>query len=168
MGRRKKRVTKTIDLKSQHVYMFTDGACWPTNGGNGGWGVVLLFNGHCRELQGSQRNTTNNKMELMAILEGLRALKRPMQWPVTVYSDSQYCVKSLTTWWPGWSQRGWRTAAGGDVKNLDLIKAILEQVGWESNQLVSFKWLPGHAGIKYNERADELAVAGRIACKDMG
>lgn len=151
-----KLYTAPRHLYRDTVHIFTDGSCYPNPGGPGGWGCVFLFNDKYKELFGGCPSTTNNEMELMAILQGLRTLKSQKH-PVIVYSDSQYCVNSVSVWHNGWARRNWHTASGTPVKNAELIKEI---VGLSQTHTV-FKWVKGHAGISYNERADILAGMGR-------
>lgn len=134
--------------------MFTDGAC-RGNPGPGGWGVLLRYGDHERELYGGEAATTNNRMELRAAIEGLKALREPCE--VTLTTDSTYVMKGLTEWLPAWKARGWRTAARKPVKNAELWQALdaeaqRHQVHWE--------WVKGHSGHEGNERADALANRG--------
>jgi ribonuclease HI len=135
----------------KNVHIYTDGAC-SGNPGPGGWGSVLIFNGHRRELSGGAADTTNNRMELMAVIGAMQVLKRPCH--VTIYTDSVYVMKGMTEWLPQWKKRNWRTAGRQAVKNVDLWQ-LLEQV--LDAHTVSWKWVKGHSGIRENERADELA-----------
>jgi ribonuclease HI len=136
------------------VELFTDGAC-KGNPGPGGWGVLMRYASQERELCGGEPDTTNNRMELTAVIEGLRTLTRACR--VRVHTDSQYVMKGITEWLPNWQRRGWRTAAGGAVKNQDLWQALAEQV---ARHQVEWQWVRGHAGHSENERADALANAG--------
>jgi len=135
----------------KNVHIYTDGAC-SGNPGPGGWGSVLIFNGHRRELSGGAADTTNNRMELMAVIAAMQVLKRPCH--VTIYTDSVYVMKGMTEWLPQWKKRNWRTAGRQAVKNVDLWQ-LLEQA--LDAHTVSWKWVKGHSGIRENERADELA-----------
>ena len=140
------------------VEIFTDGAC-SGNPGPGGWGAILRFGVVERELAGGEPVTTNNRMELMAAIAGLEALKRPCR--VRLYTDSQYLRDGITRWLPAWKARGWRTAAKAAVKNIDLWQrleaaAAPHQIEWH--------WVRGHAGHPENERADALA-RGAIAAQ---
>jgi ribonuclease HI len=137
------------------VELFTDGAC-SGNPGPGGWGVVLRWQGHEKELSGGERATTNNRMELRAVIEGLNALTRPMR--VAVYTDSQYVQKGITEWLPGWKRRNWRTADKKPVKNEDLWRALEEAAARHAR--VTWHWVRGHDGHAENERADALARKG--------
>ncbi len=137
--------------KSDTVHIYTDGAC-SGNPGPGGWGSVLLFNGHRRELSGGAADTTNNRMELQAVIAAMEALKRPCE--VTIYTDSVYVMKGMLEWLPQWKKRNWRTAGKQAVKNVELWQR-LEQVLTPHD--VTWRWVKGHSGIPENERADELA-----------
>ena len=136
------------------VEIYTDGAC-KGNPGPGGWGALLLCRGKELELCGGERNTTNNRMELMAAIEALKKLKRPCQ--VTLITDSQYVMKGIQEWMPNWKKRGWKTASKEPVKNADLWQALDEQVG---RHQVDWRWVRGHTGHPGNERADQLANRG--------
>ena len=138
----------------KHVEIFTDGAC-RGNPGPGGWGALLRFNGKEREIYGGENDTTNNRMELTAAIEGLRALKEPCE--VTLTTDSVYVKSGITEWLPGWKQRNWRTAAKKPVKNEDLWRALDEQ---NQRHQVSWAWVKGHSGHRENEIADQLANRG--------
>jgi ribonuclease HI len=136
--------------------IYTDGAC-KGNPGPGGWGVLLLSGSTEKELFGGERETTNNRMELMAVIEALRALKRPCA--VTLNVDSQYVLKGMTEWLPGWKAKGWKTAAKQPVKNVDLWQALDELVN-RSGHAIEWRWVRGHNGDVGNERADVLANKG--------
>lgn len=129
----------------------TDGAC-RGNPGPGGWGVLLDWNGTVKELSGSEPDTTNNRMELTAVIMGLAALKRPTQ--ATVQSDSQYVIKGITEWLPAWKARGWRTADRKPVKNQDLWEKLDQLVVQHD---LTWQWIKGHSGDPGNERVDALA-----------
>lgn len=135
------------------VEIYTDGAC-RGNPGPGGWGVLMLAGEARRELSGAEATTTNNRMELMAAIEALRALKRPVQ--VTLYTDSKYVCTGIEEWLPAWKQRGWKTADKKPVKNQDLWQ-VLDHV--RGQHQIRWKWVKGHAGNPGNERADALANA---------
>lgn len=139
---------------SKRVTLYTDGAC-KGNPGPGGWGVLLRYGDKSREMCGGEGNTTNNRMELMAAIEGLRALTRRCE--VDLYTDSQYVRKGITEWMAGWKKNGWKTAARKPVKNEDLWRALDEQVARHN---VNWHWVKGHSGVPDNERADELANLG--------
>jgi ribonuclease HI len=136
--------------------MYTDGAC-KGNPGPGGWGVLLRAGASEKELYGGTPQTTNNRMELTAVIEGLTALKRPCE--VDLYLDSQYVRQGITEWLAGWKAKGWRTAAKQPVKNLDLWQRLDEVVGSAGHQ-IRWHWVRGHAGHADNERADQLANRG--------
>ena len=139
---------------SERVELYTDGAC-RGNPGPGGWGTVLRFNGNEKELFGGERSTTNNRMELMAVIRGLQALKRHCA--VDVTTDSQYVKNGITQWIHNWKRNGWRTAAKKPVKNDDLWRQLDEAVARHD---VSWHWVKGHSGHPDNERADALANRG--------
>ena len=134
--------------------IYADGAC-KGNPGPGGWGVVLRVGGEERELFGGERQTTNNRMELVAVIEGLRAL--PGRTKARVYTDSQYVQKGISEWIHSWKRRGWRTADKKPVKNEDLWRALDEAARAHE---VEWHWVKGHAGHPENERADRLANRG--------
>ena len=136
------------------VQAFTDGAC-RGNPGPGGWGVVLRSGDRERELSGGAADTTNNRMELTAAIEALKALKRPCR--VAVYTDSTYVRNGITEWLPAWRARGWRTADKKPVKNQDLWEAL---AALAERHDVDWHWVRGHAGHPENERADALANRG--------
>lgn len=140
-------VEKTVDL-------YTDGAC-KGNPGPGGWGVLLRYGGAEKSLCGGERETTNNRMELTAVIEGLKALNRPCQ--VRVHTDSKYVQQGISEWLPNWIRRNWKTAGGGPVKNQDLWRVLAEQA---ARHRVEWLWVKGHAGHPENERADALANEG--------
>lgn len=136
------------------VEIFTDGAC-KGNPGLGGWGALMIAGAHKKELYGGERNTTNNRMELKAVIEALTALKRPCD--VVVHTDSQYVQKGISEWIHGWKARGWKTAAKEPVKNADLWKALDAA---QAQHKIEWRWVRGHAGHEGNERADALANLG--------
>jgi len=136
------------------IVIYTDGAC-SGNPGPGGWGALLSWNGHEKELFGGERDTTNNRMELMAAIKALESLKRTG--PIALYTDSTYVCDGITKWIHGWKRNGWRTAAKKPVKNEDLWKRLeAALVGHD----VEWHWVKGHAGHPGNERADQLARDG--------
>ena len=139
-----------------HVHIYTDGAC-KGNPGPGGWGALLIFRSNERELFGGEALTTNNRMELMAVIEALTALKRPCQ--VSLFLDSEYVRKGITEWISGWKARGWRTAAKQPVKNVDLWKRLDALVAGSGHK-ITWRWVKGHSGDPGNERADTLANRG--------
>ncbi len=136
------------------VKIYTDGAC-KGNPGPGGWGALLRYKGHEKELSGGERESTNNRMELMAVIRALESLKRPSE--VLITTDSQYVMKGITEWIKNWKRNGWRTAAKKPVKNADLWQELDRFV--EQHQ-VKWAWVKGHSGHAENERADELANLG--------
>lgn len=138
----------------ESIEIFADGAC-KGNPGPGGWGVILRAGQHEKELCGGEADTTNNRMELTAVIRALEALKRPCR--VALYTDSQYVIKGMTEWLPGWKKRGWKNSAKEPVKNVDLWQQ-LEQLALQHE--IEWNWVKGHAGHPENERADELANKG--------
>lgn len=138
------------------IEIYTDGAC-RGNPGPGGWGALLKSASTKKELFGGERLTTNNRMELTAVIEALAALKRPCH--VTLHVDSQYVLKGMTEWMTGWKARGWKTAARQAVKNVDLWQRLDELVN-TSDHKIDWRWVRGHNGDPGNERADALANLG--------
>jgi ribonuclease HI len=136
------------------VEVFTDGAC-KGNPGTGGWGALLRFSGHEKELFGGEANTTNNRMELLAVIRALESLNRRCR--VQVHTDSQYVQKGISEWIHGWKRRGWKTAGNEPVKNADLWRQLDTLA---SQHDVEWRWVKGHAGHPENERADALANRG--------
>ena len=136
------------------IEIWTDGAC-SGNPGPGGWGALLRSGPHEKELKGGEADTTNNRMELMAAINALEALKGPSE--LTIWTDSQYVKGGITGWIEGWKRNGWRTSAKKPVKNEDLWRALDEAT---QRHKITWKWVKGHAGHAENERADELARAG--------
>ncbi|WP_373976343.1 ribonuclease HI [Chitinibacter sp. SCUT-21] len=136
------------------VEIYTDGAC-KGNPGPGGWGAFLRYGAHEKDLFGGEAHTTNNRMELLAVISALQALTR--QCEVTIHTDSQYVKNGIETWIHGWKKNGWKTAAKQPVKNEDLWRALDEQV---ARHTVQWRWVKGHAGNPGNERADQLANRG--------
>ena len=145
----------------EKVEIYTDGAC-KGNPGPGGWGAWLIAGEHRRELCGGEMGTTNNRMELKAVIEALNALKRPCE--VVVHTDSQYVQKGISEWLAGWKARGWKTASKAPVKNVDLWQALDEA---RLRHQIEWRWIKGHAGHEGNEKADELANRGvQMALRD--
>jgi ribonuclease HI len=140
-----------MNNNSEIVVIYTDGAC-SGNPGPGGWGSVLLFNGHRKELSGGESETTNNRMEMMAVIVSLETLKRPCK--ILLHTDSTYVMKGMTEWLEGWKARNWKTAARKPVKNVDLWQRLDDAI---ARHRVDWKWVKGHSGVPENERADELA-----------
>ena len=136
------------------VELYTDGAC-RGNPGPGGWGALIKFNGHEKELWGGEQDTTNNRMELMAAIEGLNSLTRDCQ--VKLYTDSKYVMQGITEWIHNWKKKGWKTAARKPVKNADLWQ-LLDKA--RDRHEIEWIWVKGHSGHDGNERADLLANRG--------
>lgn len=136
------------------IEIFTDGAC-KGNPGPGGWGALLRYNETEKSLCGGEKNTTNNRMELLAAIEGLKSLNEPCD--VVLTTDSQYVRKGITEWMLNWKKNGWRTAAKKPVKNADLWKQLDEM---NQQHTIDWKWVKGHSGHRENEIADQLANAG--------
>lgn len=141
-------------MSAPHVIVHTDGAC-SGNPGPGGWGAILSFGDHEKELKGSEAHTTNNRMELMAAISALEALKKPCR--VDLHTDSQYVQNGISSWINGWKRNGWRTADKKPVKNEDLWRRLDEAA---RKHQVEWHWVKGHAGHPENERADALAREG--------
>jgi ribonuclease HI len=139
------------------VEIYTDGAC-KGNPGRGGWGALLTSGGTTRELYGGEEHTTNNRMELLAVIRALETLKRPCR--ARVHTDSQYVQLGISKWIHGWKRNGWKTADKKPVKNADLWKALDELAAQHD---VEWVWVKGHAGHPGNERADELANLGVVS-----
>jgi ribonuclease HI len=138
-----------------HVDIFTDGAC-SGNPGPGGWGAIMRTKGVEKELSGGEKDTTNNRMEMMAVIAALEALQRDCS--VKITTDSQYVMKGMLEWLPAWKKRNWQTAAKKPVKNVDLWQRMEKAA--QSHQL-EWEWVRGHQGHVENERADQLAVDAR-------
>jgi ribonuclease HI len=146
-------------MSEQRVTIFTDGAC-SGNPGPGGWGAILQFGDTTKELNGGEAHTTNNRMELMAAIAALEALKRPCT--VDLHTDSQYLRNGIMSWIHGWKKNGWRTADKKPVKNVDLWQRLDTAL---AQHTIQWHWVKGHAGHALNERADELARAGIVAIR---
>lgn len=144
---------------SEIVELYTDGAC-KGNPGPGGWGALIRFGDSEKELSGGEAATTNNRMELLAVIEGLNALKRHCA--VEITTDSQYVKNGITQWIHNWKRNGWKTAAKKPVKNEDLWRALDKAVAAHE---VTWKWVKGHSGHAENERADSLANQGLEQCR---
>ena len=159
-------MSESVATGLKHVNIYTDGACLG-NPGPGGYGVVLLNGTHRKELSGGYRSTTNNRMELLAAIVSLEALKEPCE--VTLYSDSKYVVDAITKGWAKtWKGNGWRRGKGEFAMNPDLWDRLLRLCGVHN---VGFKWVRGHSGNTENERCDQLAVAaakGQDLVRDPG
>ncbi|TFH69189.1 ribonuclease HI [Gammaproteobacteria bacterium LSUCC0057] len=147
-------MTNTRSQPPVDVELFTDGAC-RGNPGPGGWGVLMRSGSHSKELCGGEPETTNNRMEMMAVIEGLAALQRPCQ--VRVTSDSTYVLKGVQEWLPNWKKRGWKTASKQPVKNVDLWQRL---DGLIAQHTIEWQWVKGHSGHPENELADQLANRG--------
>ena len=141
-------------MNADTIYIYSDGAC-KGNPGAGGWGALLMSNGHSKEICGGEANTTNNRMEMTAVIRALESLKRPSA--IEVHTDSQYVQKGISEWMVGWKKRNWRTADGKPVKNQDLW---LQLDSLSQLHRIQWKWVKGHAGHPENERADALANQG--------
>jgi len=141
-------------VKDQQIDIWTDGAC-KGNPGPGGWGALLKQEQHEKTLCGGEANTTNNRMELLAVIRALQALKRPSH--VTIHTDSQYVQKGMTQWLANWKARGWRTASKAPVKNADLWQTL---DALAARHTLRWQWVRGHVGDPGNERADALANEG--------
>ena len=142
-----------------HVIVHTDGAC-SGNPGPGGWGAILTYGEHEKELKGGEPHTTNNRMELMGAISALEALKKPCT--VELHTDSKYVHDGISKWIHGWKRNGWKTADKKPVKNVDLWKRLDAALGEHD---VHWRWVKGHAGHEMNERADQLAVAAIAAVR---
>lgn len=145
-----------------HLTVYTDGAC-SGNPGPGGWGAVLIYDGHEADLCGGATETTNNRMEMSAAIEAIKAL--PRQSTVDLYTDSMYLRDGVTQWMQNWKRRGWKTASNKPVKNQDLWQELDVLI---KNHKIEWHWVKGHAGNKYNERADTLACNAIIAVEVSG
>lgn len=141
----------------KHIEIFTDGAC-KGNPGKGGWGAILRMGEHEKEMSGSEKETTNNRMELMAAIQALKALNQPCR--VSLHTDSKYVLDGITRWVFGWQKNGWKTADKKPVKNDDLWMALVEAV---RPHKVEWIWVRGHDGHPENERADKLASDAALA-----
>jgi ribonuclease HI len=139
------------EMKS--INIFTDGAC-SGNPGPGGWGALLRYNGHEKEMSGGEADTTNNRMEMLAAIVALESLSQPCE--VNLYTDSTYLKDGITKWIFGWKKNGWRTASKKPVKNVDLWQRLEESIKPHD---INWHWVKGHAGHPENERADDLARA---------
>jgi len=142
------------ELQASRVEMFTDGAC-RGNPGKGGWGVLLRYGDKEKTLHGGEPMTTNNRMELMAVIEGLQALNKTCQIDLT--TDSKYVLSGITEWLPNWKRRGWKTASKKPVLNMDLWQRLDELVAGHE---IEWHWVKGHSGHPENEIADQLANRG--------
>jgi ribonuclease HI len=149
-------------VNADTIYIYSDGAC-KGNPGAGGWGALLVTDGHRKEICGGEANTTNNRMEMTAVIRALESLKRPST--VEVHTDSQYVQKGISEWVAGWKRRNWRTADGKPVKNQDLW---LQLDSLSQLHCIEWKWVRGHSGHPENERADALANQGVLQALQNG
>jgi ribonuclease HI len=149
-------MSRNNESDMNQIEIYTDGAC-KGNPGPGGWGVLMRSGATQKELYGGEANTTNNRMEMMAVIQALEALKRPCA--VTLYLDSQYVLKGITEWLPGWKAKGWKTAAKQPVKNVELWQRLDALVA-NGGHTIDWRWVRGHNGDAGNERADALANLG--------
>ncbi len=140
-------------MQSPKVEIYTDGAC-SGNPGPGGWGAVLLYKEHIKKISGHENETTNNRMEIRAVIEALKALKKPAQ--VVVYTDSKYVQSGINEWIHSWKMKGWKGANKKPIKNVDLWKELDEEA---AKHQIEWLWVKGHSGNQYNEIADQLATA---------
>jgi len=136
------------------IVMYTDGAC-SGNPGPGGWGAVLMSGKHRKELFGGEKDTTNNRMEMMAVIRGAEAINNGSV--IDIYTDSKYVMKGMMEWVEGWKKRGWKTASKQPVKNVDLWQQLEQAL---ERHEVNWHWVKGHSGVAENDRADELARQG--------
>ena len=136
---------------TSEIEIYTDGACLG-NPGRGGWGAILLYKGHRKEISGKERESTNNRMEMRAVIEALKTLKKTSE--VTIYTDSKYVLDGITKWIFGWKKNGWRTADKKPIKNIDFWQELDAEV---AKHQIKWVWVKGHAGNHFNEIADELA-----------
>ncbi|WP_288356398.1 ribonuclease HI [uncultured Cycloclasticus sp.] len=141
-------------MLKKKVQIYTDGAC-RGNPGVGGWGASLSYNGTHKEIYGGEQETTNNRMELTAVIEALKVLKEPSD--LTINSDSKYVLSGINEWMPNWKKRNWKTAGRKPVKNVDLWQQLDAQI---QPHKIKWVWVKGHSGNPGNERADELANMG--------
>lgn len=136
---------------TSEIEIYTDGACLG-NPGRGGWGAILLYKDHRKEISGKERESTNNRMEMRAVIEALKTLKKTSE--VTIYTDSKYVLDGITKWIFGWKKNGWRTADKKPIKNIDFWQELDAEV---AKHQIKWVWVKGHAGNHFNEIADELA-----------
>ena len=142
------------------IIIYTDGAC-SGNPGVGGWGAILMFKEHEKKISGGNKETTNNQMEIRAVIEALKTIKKPAE--IIIYTDSKYVMDGITKWINGWKKNGWRTADRKAVKNSELWQELDSEV---SKHKIEWRWVKGHSGDKYNDIADELARNGIAKVRD--
>jgi ribonuclease HI len=135
----------------EKIIIYTDGACLG-NPGNGGWGAILIYKEHQKEISGFEKETTNNRMEMQAVIQALRAVKKPLE--IEIYTDSKYVMDGITSWIKSWKQNNWRNANRKPVKNADLWRELDEEV---AKHKINWHWVKGHSGNHYNEIVDKLA-----------
>jgi ribonuclease HI len=152
-----------MSARAHHVVIYTDGGCAPTNPGPGGWAAILIKGAHQKELKGGEPHTTNNRMELMAAISALEALKQPCV--VDMHTDSQYVRDGITNYINNWKRNGWRTASREPVKNVDLWQRLETA---RDRHTVRWHWVKGHSGDQFNDRADELVREARDAVRAGG
>jgi ribonuclease HI len=153
-------MNNTAKKPTKEVILYTDGAC-RGNPGIGGWGYVIISTSGIKKMYGGLKNTTNNQMELTAVIKGLQSLRCPCI--VDVYSDSKYVTDGINAWLRGWKRRGWKTATGQPVKNEDLWRAVDELMSYHK---IKTHWVKGHSGDTYNDIADNLANIGADEIKN--
>jgi ribonuclease HI len=136
---------------SDEIQIYTDGACLG-NPGKGGWAAILMYKNHKKEIFGSEAQTTNNQMELMAVIESLKLIKKPSQ--IMVYTDSKYVIDGITKWIFNWQKNGWKTADKKPIKNIELWQNLYTEI---SKHQINFTWVKGHSGNHFNELVDNLA-----------
>ncbi len=144
---------------NKHVLLYTDGAC-SGNPGPGGWACILVYNGIEKEFSDGEHETTNNRMEMTAVIKGLQALKEPCD--IDLYTDSKYVLEGATKWLAGWQEKGWKRADKKPVLNVDLWQILSDQMGRHN---ITWHWVKGHAGNTFNEKVDALAVLQRDSHK---
>ena len=140
------------------IEIYTDGACLG-NPGRGGWGAVLLYKEHRKEISGNEMDSTNNRMEMRAVIESLKSLKKPSE--ITLFTDSKYVMDGITKWIFGWKKNGWKSADKKPVKNIDLWQELDAEV---ARHEITWTWVKGHSGNHFNEIADELARSAAERC----